>query len=71
MRRALLISAVVLSAAVFTTSQAMAFQCPKLIKQIEEETSNRLDDGCMASPAAVGKSLFLRTKTHLYCIEKK
>jgi outer membrane protein assembly factor BamB len=32
---------------------------------------NKLDDGCMASPAAVGKSLFLRTKTHLYCIEKK
>ena len=33
--------------------------------------TNRLDDGCMASPAAVGKSLFLRTKTHLYCLEQK
>ena len=44
MRRALLISAVVLSAAVFTTGQALAFQCPKLIKQIEDETNNRLDD---------------------------
>jgi outer membrane protein assembly factor BamB len=32
---------------------------------------NRLDDGCMASPAAVGRSLFLRTKTHLYCLEQK
>ncbi|HJT77412.1 MAG TPA: PQQ-binding-like beta-propeller repeat protein, partial [Gemmataceae bacterium] len=32
---------------------------------------NRLDDGCMASPAAVGKSLILRTKTHLYCLEQK
>jgi outer membrane protein assembly factor BamB len=32
---------------------------------------NRLDDGCMASPAAGGKSLFLRTKTHLYCLEQK
>jgi outer membrane protein assembly factor BamB len=33
--------------------------------------TNRLDAGCMASPAAVGKSLFLRTKTHLYCLEQK
>jgi outer membrane protein assembly factor BamB len=32
---------------------------------------NDLDDGCMASPAAVGKSLFLRTKTHLYRLEQK
>jgi outer membrane protein assembly factor BamB len=32
---------------------------------------NHLDDGCMASPAAVGRSLFLRTKTHLYCLERK
>jgi outer membrane protein assembly factor BamB len=32
---------------------------------------NRLDDGCMASPAVAGKALFLRTKTHLYCLEQK
>lgn len=32
---------------------------------------NKLDSGCMASPAAVGDSLYLRTKTHLYCIGKK
>jgi outer membrane protein assembly factor BamB len=31
---------------------------------------NRLDDGCMASPAVARRSLFLRTKTHLYCIEQ-
>jgi outer membrane protein assembly factor BamB len=31
---------------------------------------NRLADGFMASPAVSGKSLFLRTKTHLYCIEQ-
>jgi outer membrane protein assembly factor BamB len=30
---------------------------------------NRLDDGCMASPAVAGKALFVRTKTHLYRIE--
>jgi outer membrane protein assembly factor BamB len=31
---------------------------------------NRLDDGCMASPAAAASSLFIRTKTHLYRIEE-
>jgi outer membrane protein assembly factor BamB len=29
---------------------------------------NRLDAGCMASPAAVGDTLIVRTKSHLYCI---
>jgi outer membrane protein assembly factor BamB len=32
---------------------------------------NKLDSGCMASPAVAGEAIFLRTKTHLYCIEKK
>ena len=31
---------------------------------------NRLDDGFMASPAVTGKALILRTRTHLYRIEK-
>lgn len=31
---------------------------------------NTLDEGCLASPAAAGKALFLRTKTHLYRIEE-
>jgi outer membrane protein assembly factor BamB len=31
---------------------------------------NELDDGFMASPAVTGKALILRTKTHLYRIEK-
>ncbi len=31
---------------------------------------NRLDAGFMASPAVVGRALFLRTKTHLYRIEQ-
>jgi outer membrane protein assembly factor BamB len=30
---------------------------------------NTLADGCMASPAVVGKTLVVRTKTHLYRIE--
>ncbi|HYT61422.1 MAG TPA: PQQ-binding-like beta-propeller repeat protein, partial [Haliangiales bacterium] len=31
---------------------------------------NKLDDGFMASPAVAGKAFFLRTKTHLYRIER-
>ena len=31
--------------------------------------TNTLDVGCMASPAVDGKSLYLRTKTHIYRIE--
>ncbi len=32
---------------------------------------NKLDEGCMATPAIAGKALFIRTKTHLYRIEQK
>lgn len=31
--------------------------------------TNKLNEGCLASPAVDGKALFLRTKTHLYRIE--
>jgi len=31
---------------------------------------NNLDDGCMASPAVLGDALIVRTKTHLYRIER-
>jgi outer membrane protein assembly factor BamB len=34
-------------------------------------STNQLDEGCMASPAIVGKALYVRTIKHLYCIEKK
>jgi hypothetical protein len=33
--------------------------------------TNKLDSGCYASPAIVDKSLIIRTRTHLYRIEKK
>lgn len=39
-------------------------------KKFELVAENKLDAGFMASPAAVGKALYLRTKTHLYRIEK-
>jgi outer membrane protein assembly factor BamB len=35
------------------------------------EATNKLDAGCMASPAVAGDAIFLRTKTHLYCIAKR
>jgi outer membrane protein assembly factor BamB len=31
---------------------------------------NYLDDGCMGTPAIAGRAIFLRSKTHLYRIEK-
>ncbi len=33
--------------------------------------TNKLDGGCMASPAVSGDALFVRTKTHLYRIESR
>ena len=39
-------------------------------RTFEELAENQLESGFMASPAVVGKSLFLRTKTHLYRIEE-
>ncbi len=38
-------------------------------KEFKILARNRLDDGCMASPAVSGKSLFVRTISHLYRIE--
>jgi outer membrane protein assembly factor BamB len=32
---------------------------------------NHLDEGFLASPAIAGKAFYLRTRTHLYRIEKK
>ena len=33
--------------------------------------TNRLNDAIDASPVAVGKQLFLRSHTRLYCVEAK
>ena len=40
-------------------------------RTFEKLAANKLDEGFLASPAIVGKALFLRTRTHLYRIEKK
>jgi outer membrane protein assembly factor BamB len=40
-------------------------------RAFELVAENRLDDGFLASPAISGRAFFLRTRTHLYRIEKK
>jgi outer membrane protein assembly factor BamB len=36
----------------------------------QELARNSLPEGIMAGPVAAGSDLFLRTKTHLYCLRK-
>ena len=40
-------------------------------RTFEVLAENQLDEGFLASPAIVGKAFYLRTRTHLYRIEKK
>ncbi len=42
----------------------------KASREFEQVAENKLDSGFVASPAVAGKSLVLRSKTHLYRIEK-
>ncbi len=42
----------------------------KATREYEQVAENKLDAGFFASPAVVGKSLILRTKSNLYRIEK-
>jgi outer membrane protein assembly factor BamB len=39
-------------------------------RKYELLATNRLDDGCMASPAIAGRALYIRTKKAIYRIEK-
>ncbi len=40
-------------------------------RQWKKLATNKLDDGCRASPAVSGNALFVRTLTHLYRIENR
>jgi hypothetical protein len=40
----------------------------KPVRKFDLVSTNRLDAGCMASPAVVGRSLIIRTMTNLYRI---
>jgi outer membrane protein assembly factor BamB len=39
-------------------------------RTLSKLAQNKLADGMLASPVAIGAQLILRTKSHLYCIEK-
>lgn len=43
----------------------------KAAREFELVAENKFDDGFTASPAVAGKSLIVRTKSHLYRIEKR
>lgn len=47
-------------------------ECPVLEpgREFKLLATNKLDDGCMASPAVADNALLVRTRTHLYRIEK-
>jgi outer membrane protein assembly factor BamB len=40
-------------------------------RKYKELAVNKLDEGCLASPAVAGNALFVRTKTHVYRIEEQ
>ncbi|MCH9652263.1 MAG: hypothetical protein K0U89_00225 [Planctomycetes bacterium] len=40
-------------------------------KKYEELAANKLDDGCISSLAVAGKSIILRTPSHVYRIQNK
>ncbi len=40
------------------------------LREYKRLARNELEAGCMASPAALGHALYVRTKTHLYRLEK-
>ena len=49
------------------TGKALVIEPGDKFKKLAE---NQLEEGCMASPAVVGKAMIVRTKTALYRIEK-
>jgi outer membrane protein assembly factor BamB len=55
----------------FASEQGNTYVLEPDAMEFKQVAANQLDEGCMASPAVDGKSLYLRTKTHLYRIEAK
>jgi outer membrane protein assembly factor BamB len=55
---------------VYCCSQHGEVQVFRASREFEHVAENRLDDGFNASPAVAGDALILRSKTHLYRIEK-
>ena len=55
---------------IYCFSQQGAIPVFKAAREFELVAENKLDDGFLASPAVVKNSLILRSKTHLYRIQK-
>jgi outer membrane protein assembly factor BamB len=55
---------------IYSFSQTGLVTVFKAAREFELVAENKLDEGFFASPAVAGRSLLLRTKTHLYRIEK-
>ena len=55
---------------IYISDDAGATTILKPGRKFQVVAKNKLDAGCMGSPAVVGKALILRSKTHLYRIEK-
>ena len=56
---------------IYMANQTGKTMVVKASRTFEPVATNELKDGCMASPAASGDAILLRTKTHLYCIGMK
>jgi len=59
------------SGRVYLAGRNGAFVVLKQSDKLEKLASNRLEDKFDASPAAVGKDLFLRGREYLYCVAEK
>lgn len=55
---------------IFFSSEDGVYPVIAAASKYQPLATNHLDDGAMASPAIAGKAIFLRTKTHLYRIER-
>ena len=56
---------------IYCSSQEGDVMVFKAAREFELVAENKFDDGMTASPAVAGKSLIMRTKSHLYRIEKR
>ena len=68
-RRRLLVTPLYADGLIYCCSQAGTIPVFKAGREFELVAENKLDDGFNASPAVAGKSLILRSKTHLYRIQ--
>lgn len=64
-------SPIVANGLIYCVSQKGEIQVFKASREFEHVAENRLDDGFVASPAVAGDALILRSKTHLYRLEKR